>query len=91
MPSASPAHSRDSRPAPTSAQAGCRGYVQAHAEGTIKYTTELLSRARWRGEVRERYTAAHALWSKAENKTTHCTKGEPGEKWRCTARAKPCD
>ena len=37
--------------APATASAGCRGYVQASAEGTFKLPTELLSRARWRSEV----------------------------------------
>ena len=77
--------------APVPASAACRGSVQGLAEGTFKYPTELLSRARWRTEVREKYGAGYAFWSKAEDKTTRCHKEEPGEKWRCVARARPCN
>ena len=77
--------------APATASAACRGFVQASAEGTFKTPTELLSRARWRTEVREKYGAGYAFWSKAQDKTTRCHKEEPGEKWRCTARARPCN
>jgi hypothetical protein len=76
--------------APATANAACRAYVHASAEGTFKYPTELISRARWRSEVRERYGAPYAFWSKAEEKATRCTKSEPGDKWRCAARARPC-
>jgi hypothetical protein len=75
---------------PAAANAACRSFVQAGAEGTFKLPTELISRARWRSEVRERYGAEYAFWSKAEEKATRCTKGEPGDKWRCAARARPC-
>ena len=49
------------------ASAGCRGYVQASAEGTFKLPTELLSRARWRTEVRE--STAPATRSGARRRT----------------------
>jgi hypothetical protein len=77
--------------APAAASAACRGYVQASAEGTFKLPTELISRARWRSEVRDRYSSAFAFWSKAEDKVTRCQKQDPGDKWRCVARARPCD
>ena len=76
---------------PASASAGCRGYVQASAEGAFKLPTELISRARWRSEVRDRYSTSYAFWSKAEEKTTRCHKEGPGDKWTCVARARPCD
>jgi len=77
--------------APTPASAACRGSVQGLAEGTFKYPTELLSRARWRTEVRDKYGAGYAFWSKAQDKSTRCQKEGPGDKWRCVARARPCD
>src|SRR5262245_56088169 len=77
--------------APGAASAACRGYVQATAEGTFKLPTELISRARWRVEVRDRYSSGYAFWSKAEDKTTRCRKEGPGDKWTCVARARPCD
>jgi hypothetical protein len=77
--------------APATANAGCRGYVQASAEGAFKLPTELISRARWRSEVRDRYSSSYAFWSKAEDKTTRCRKEGPGDKWHCVARARPCD
>jgi hypothetical protein len=77
--------------APGAASAACRGYVQASAEGTFKLPTELISRARWRSEVRERYSSGYAFWSKAEDKTTRCHKQDPDDKWTCVARARPCD
>jgi hypothetical protein len=77
--------------APATASAGCRGYVQASAEGAFKLPTELISRARWRNEVRDRYSTSYAFWSKAEEKTTRCHKEGPGDKWTCVARARPCD
>jgi hypothetical protein len=77
--------------APATASAACRGFVQASAEGTFKYPTELISRARWRSEVRDRYDSQYAFWSRAEEKSTRCTKSEPGDKWICAARARPCD
>ena len=76
--------------APATANAACRGFVQASAEGTFKTPTELISRARWRSLVRERYSAEYAFWSKAEEKATRCYKSEPGDKWICAARARPC-
>jgi hypothetical protein len=75
----------------TTASAECRGFVQAHAEGTFKTATELLSRARWRSEVGERYGAAFGFWHKAVEKSTRCFKSDPGNTWTCTARGKPCD
>lgn len=77
--------------APAEAAPKCRGFVQATAEGTFKYPTELISRNRWRGEVKERYGNSYAFWSSAEEKSTRCYKSEPGEKWTCLSRARPCD
>jgi hypothetical protein len=41
--------------------------------------------------VSDRYSAGYAFWSNAEDKTTRCHKEGPGDKWRCVARARPCD
>jgi hypothetical protein len=78
-------------PATSANAAACRAFVEGSAEGTFQTPTEIVARMYWRSEVRDRFGGGYVFWSKAQEKTTRCYKSEPGAKWHCVARARPCD
>ncbi|KAB2851777.1 MAG: hypothetical protein F9K44_00330 [Hyphomicrobiaceae bacterium] len=74
-----------------SASAACRPSVQAEASGRLQTLTEIAARAKWRSEVRDDYGASFTRWSRARSKTMRCYKVQPGNRWHCLARARPCN
>jgi hypothetical protein len=81
---------RHARHAPASA--ACKGHEhEARGVGVFQTTTEIAARSRWRAEVRSHDGDRWARWSLARDKTMRCRKLEPGRRWRCVARAIPCD
>ena len=73
------------------ADAACRGSREAYARGVLQTLTEISARNSWRNNVRERYGIRFARWSLAQDKTMQCRKIQPGRRWHCVARARPCD
>ena len=73
------------------ANAACRASVEAYARGALQTLTEISARSKWRSAVRERYSVRYTRWSLAQEKTMRCRKIEPGRRWHCVARARPCD
>lgn len=76
---------------PAPASAACRAPREAFARGALQTPTELIARARWRSEVRGAYGLSYARWSLAKDKTMRCRKIQPGSRWHCVARARPCN
>src|ERR1700694_4782833 len=75
----------------TPADAACRPSKEAYARGTLQTLTEISARSGWRSAVRESYGVRFSRWSMAKEKTMRCRKIEPGRRWHCIARARPCD
>jgi hypothetical protein len=75
----------------TPASASCRGTVEAYSRGYIQNAVQIVARSRWRSEVRRRYGASFAGWSLAKDKVERCNKIQPGRRWHCIARARPCN
>jgi hypothetical protein len=73
------------------ASAACRYPREAYARGALQTATELIARQRWRSEVRRAYGLSFARWSLAKDKTMRCRKIQPGSRWHCVARARPCN
>jgi hypothetical protein len=73
------------------ASAACRAPREAFARGALQTPTELIARARWRSEVRRAYGLSFSRWSLAKDKTMRCRKIQPGSRWHCVARARPCN
>lgn len=73
------------------AQAACRSAITRTADGNIQWTTRLTARNRWRARVRQIHGSGFARWANASNKDENCRKPGPGQKWRCSARARPCN
>jgi hypothetical protein len=73
------------------ASAACRAPREAYARGALQTATELIARSRWRSEVRGAYGLGFARWSLAKDKTMRCRKIQPGSRWHCVARARPCN
>jgi hypothetical protein len=76
---------------PAPASAACRATREAFARGALQTPTELIARARWRSEVRSAYGLSFSRWSVAKDKTMRCRKIQPGSRWHCVARARPCN
>ena len=66
-------------------------YYVGEATGIFYTTTGIAARADWRGQVGAIEGGAFALWSRARNRTTRCSRREEGGRWYCQARARPCD
>ena len=66
-------------------------YYVGVAEGIFSTTTGISARADWREQVREGIGSNYALWSRAQGRTTRCTRPEGGGRWTCQARARPCN
>jgi hypothetical protein len=74
------------------ARASCKGHThEAFSTGYLQTTTEIAARAKWRSEVRGHDGLRYTRWSFARDKNMQCRKVVPGRRWRCTARARPCD
>ncbi|MBO0762989.1 MAG: hypothetical protein J2P50_00085 [Hyphomicrobiaceae bacterium] len=71
------------------ARCASRFYV-GESEGIFATTTGIAARSDWRGQVSENIGSNFALWSRAINKSTRCTRREGGGRWFCRARAVPC-
>jgi hypothetical protein len=65
-------------------------YYVGEAEGIFATTTGISARADWRAQVRENVGGNFAFWSRADNRSTRCTRPEGGGRWTCRARARPC-
>ena len=66
-------------------------YFVGVADGIFATTTGMAARADWRAQVREEVGSNYALWSRADNRSTRCTRPEGGGRWTCRARARPCN
>jgi hypothetical protein len=66
-------------------------YYVGEAEGIFSTTTGIAARADWRAQVRQDVGSNFALWSRADNRTTRCSRPESGGRWFCRARARPCN
>ena len=75
----------------TPASASCRGPVEGYSRGYIQNAVQIIARSKWRGEVRRRYGSSFVGWSLAKDKVERCNKIQPGRRWHCTARARPCN
>lgn len=75
----------------TPAEAVCKKARSARATGNIEFFVKATARSRWRSTVREIDGPRFASWVRATDKVERCDKSGPGGKWRCLAKARPCD
>jgi hypothetical protein len=66
-------------------------YFVGEAQGIFATTTGIAARADWRAQVREEVGNNFALWSRADGRSTRCSRPEGGGRWTCRARARPCN
>jgi hypothetical protein len=76
----------------SAAEARCAPrYYVGESSGIFATTTGIAARADWRARVREDVGGNFALWSRADNRSTRCSRPEAGGRWFCRARARPCN
>lgn len=74
------------------ASAACKSHWhERFAVGAFQTPTEILARSKWRNAVRSHDGVNWTRWSRAKDKTMRCHKIQPGNRWHCLARARPCN
>ena len=64
------------------------GYTQVQVHMPTRMAARTQARKSWSLKVKNDLGLAWSVWNIAKNKSTNCQKS--GQRWICTAKAKPC-